>query len=95
MLKFLQKLASDFSREILVGRKRNLYRQMHRNLKGGSSACRCSLQFICVSEWPFHGHYSPLDSHTNTVSFSRGYLLVNLEMASKTMTRSIRFIITF
>ena len=29
--------------------------------------CRFSLQFIFLSEQPFYGNYSTLDSHTNTV----------------------------
>ena len=43
------------------------------------------------SEQPFYGNYSTLDSHTNTVNFSRVCLLV--KMASKTVTKSIKLTI--
>ena len=47
--------------------------------------CCCCFVF---SEQPFHGNYSTLDSHTNTVIFLPVCLLV--KMASKTVTRSVR-----
>ena len=42
------------------------------------------LQIIFLSEQPFYGNYSTLDSHTNTVIFLRVCLLVKTESKSVT-----------
>ena len=46
------------------------------------------LQIIFLSEQPFYGNYSSLDSHTNTVIF-HAFAYSSTEMASKTVARAI------